>query len=161
MAILSRLSVLQSKRLDVFEKAIVELDNTPSMLDYAYKIIMSLVENRHYRNELLKILVKLYKSFAIPDYVNICQCLIFLDDAQSVAAILDNLVRSKDYEFLMAYQMSFDLYESATQQFLSNVMDAIEVTAPISNLLPRVKRHKEDSSTTAEKDDKMINFTTY
>ena len=138
---------IETKRLDIFEKAITESENTTSMVDYAYKIIMSLVENRHYRNELLQILVKLYKSFAIPDYVNICQCLIFLDDAQSIATILDNLVKSsKDDEFLMAYQMAFDLYESATQQFLSNILDAIEVTAPIPNLLPRIKRAKEDDA---------------
>lgn len=142
---------IETKRLDIFEKAIIDSDNMPSMLDYAYKIIMGLVENRHYRNELLQILVKLYKSFAIPDYVNICQCLIFLDDAQSVATILDNLVKSKaDDEYLMAYQMAFDLYESATQHFLANVLDALEVTAPIPNLLPRVKKAKEDAQASSK-----------
>lgn len=137
---------IETKRLDIFEKAIVDSNDQTTMLDYAYKIIMSLVENRHYRNELLLILVKLYKSFAIPDYVNITQCLIFLDDAQSVAGILDNLIKSKNDDFLMAYQMSFDLYESATQQFLSNVMDAIELTTPIPALLPRIKKSKDESA---------------
>lgn len=131
---------IETKRLDIFERAIVESDNQTQMLDYAYKVIMSLVENRHYRNELLVILVKLYKNFAIPDYVNITQCLIYLDDSQSVATILNNLVKSKNEEYLMAYQMAFDLYESASQHFLTNVLDAIQLTAPIPSLLPRIKR---------------------
>ena len=31
----------------------------------------------------------------------------------------------------MAYQIAFDLYESATQQFLNNVVQAVRKTAPI------------------------------
>ena len=31
----------------------------------------------------------------------------------------------------MAYQIAFDLYESATQQFLNNILQAIKRTAPI------------------------------
>jgi 26S proteasome regulatory subunit N2 len=31
----------------------------------------------------------------------------------------------------MAYQIAFDLYESATQQFLNNVMQAVRETAPV------------------------------
>ena len=32
---------------------------------------------------------------------------------------------------LMAYQIAFDMYESATQQFLNNVVQAVRKTAPI------------------------------
>lgn len=32
---------------------------------------------------------------------------------------------------LMAYQIGFDLYESATQQFLNKIQDALRVQAPI------------------------------
>lgn len=31
----------------------------------------------------------------------------------------------------MAYQIAFDMYESATQQFLNNVVQAVRKTAPI------------------------------
>ena len=31
----------------------------------------------------------------------------------------------------MAYQIAFDLYESATQQYLSRVLQALRATAPI------------------------------
>ena len=35
-----------------------------------------------------------------------------------------------DADALMAYQIAFDLYESATQQFLSRVLATIKKTAP-------------------------------
>lgn len=40
-----------------------------------------------------------------------------LDEPMAVADVLENLKEPK--EALMAYQIAFDLYESATQQFLS------------------------------------------
>ncbi|GBP01834.1 26S proteasome non-ATPase regulatory subunit 1 [Eumeta japonica] len=36
----------------------------------------------------------------------------------------------------MAYQIAFDLYESATQEFLGNVLQALKETAPIPTALP-------------------------
>lgn len=35
----------------------------------------------------------------------------------------------------MAYQIAFDLYESATQQFLSSVMQALRATAPLPSII--------------------------
>ena len=35
----------------------------------------------------------------------------------------------------MAYQIAFDLYESATQQFLGRVLQALRATAPIPTLV--------------------------
>jgi 26S proteasome regulatory subunit N2 len=32
---------------------------------------------------------------------------------------------------LMAYQIGFDLYESATQQFLNKIQEALRIQAPI------------------------------
>lgn len=58
------------------------------------------------------------------------QCLIFLDDPQAVSDILEKLV--KDDNLLMAYQICFDLYESASQQFLSSVIQNLRtVGTPI------------------------------
>jgi len=50
------------------------------------------------------------------------QCYIFLDDAQSCADVLEQLVKSGDQDsVLMAYQIGFDLYDSATQKFIQKV----------------------------------------
>lgn len=96
---------------------------------------MSLIQNRAFRNTVLRSLVGLYRGLATPDYVNMCQCLIFLEDPLSVAHILDKLVLGKEESELMAYQIAFDLYESATQQFLERVLTELRSTAPIPSLL--------------------------
>ena len=50
---------------------------------------------------------------------------------QQVAAVLEELSQGTQDDALMAYQIAFDLYESATQQFLNNVVQAVRKTAPI------------------------------
>ena len=64
------------------------------MLGYAFRVVMSLIQNRHYRGELLHTLVKLYKGLKTPDYVQMCQCLIFLDQPMAVADILGKKTNS-------------------------------------------------------------------
>ncbi|XP_021102748.1 26S proteasome non-ATPase regulatory subunit 1 isoform X2 [Heterocephalus glaber] len=60
-------------------------------------------------------------------------CLIFLDDPQAVSDILEKLV--KEDNLLMAYQICFDLYESASQQFLSSVIQNLgTVGTPIASV---------------------------
>ena len=48
-----------------------------------------------------------------------CQCLIFLDEPLPVAEVLEKLSKGGLAEVLMSYQIACDIYESATQQFLS------------------------------------------
>jgi len=87
--------------------------------------VMSLIQKRDYRSQLLNTLVRLYRSLKTPDYVQMVQCLIFLDEPLAVADILEKLSAGSHNDALMAYQIAFDLYESATQQFLSRVLAAI------------------------------------
>ena len=91
------------------------------MLAYSLKVAMTLIQNRLFRNTILRLLVKLYLGLETPDFINVCQCLIFLDDPQAVADILEKLLHEDEDKTLMGYQIGFDLYESATQQFLQQV----------------------------------------
>ena len=70
------------------------------MLTYSLKVTMSLLQNRMFRNQILNVLTKLYMNLATPDYINVCQCYIFLDDAQSVAEILEKLLKGDEVSFL-------------------------------------------------------------
>jgi 26S proteasome regulatory subunit N2 len=127
---------LETRRMDIFERSITSSQDVASMLSYAFRVCMSLIENRQFRDEVLRILVKLYRNLEKPDYINMIQCLIFLDDAKSVADILDKLTKSdKTEEYLMAYQIAFDLYESGTQQFLIRVAQTISKCAPLPSLI--------------------------
>ena len=57
---------------------------------------MSLMQNRQFRNTVLKVLVKLYMGLSTPDYISVCQCFIFLDDSQAVAEILEKMVKGSE-----------------------------------------------------------------
>ena len=52
--------------------------------------------------QVLRLLVRLYEHSPAPDVVDICQCLMFLDDAPEVAAILDRLLRSSQVRAMRA-----------------------------------------------------------
>ncbi|XP_073819102.1 regulatory particle non-ATPase 2 [Musca autumnalis] len=141
---------LETRRMDIFESAIMKSDDVSGMLAYAYNVTMSLIQNRGFRHEVLRCLVGLYRDLGVPDYVNMCQCLIFLEDPLAVAEVLDKLTRSsKEANNLMAYQIAFDLYESATQEFLGNVLQALKETAPIPTALPSI--FKPQGTTTSNK----------
>ncbi|KAL1494702.1 hypothetical protein ABEB36_010260 [Hypothenemus hampei] len=143
---------LETRRMDIFEASITLADDVIGMLSYAFQVAMSLITNRGFRNTVLRSLVGLYRSLAVPDYVNMCQCLIFLEDPDSVAKILDKLLQGQEESQLMGYQIGFDLYESATQQFLERVMVALRLTAPIPGLLEPKQTEKltENSGETTE-----------
>jgi len=144
-------------RLDVFKRAVASGDQTDAeicdMLSYAFRVVMSLIQKRDYRCELLRSLVDLYRSLAKPDYIQICQCLIFLKEPLAVADILEKLSAGSSTDALMAYQIAFDMYESATQQFLSRVLAAIKKTAPVPQGAPAEKTTEEETMETDEKKD--------
>ncbi|XP_043259847.1 26S proteasome non-ATPase regulatory subunit 1 [Colletes gigas] len=144
---------LETRRMDIFEAAIMQSDDVSGMLSYAFQVVMSLIQNRGFRNTVLRCLLSLYRNLGTPDYVNMCQCLIFLDDPLAVAELLDRLSKGSQDCVLMAYQIAFDLYESATQQFLDRVLQALRAMAPIPSALtvkpivkPAVKASTETNS---------------
>lgn len=144
---------LETRRMDIFKLAILKSDDVNGMLAYAFQVAMSLIQNRGFRNTVLRCLVTLYRSLAVPDYVNMCQCLIFLEDPLAVAEILDKLTTDGDLNVLMGYQIAFDLYESATQQFLSQVLQALRSTAPIPSALPSTYKPQGTNQTADSKTD--------
>lgn len=138
---------LETRRMDIFEAAISRSEDMNAMLAYAFQVTMSLIQNRAFRNTVLRCLVKLYRGLAVPDYVNMVQCLIFLEDPLAVAEILNKLTTSTDTDVLMGYQIAFDLYESATQQFLTQVLQALRSTAPIPSALSSTYKPQGTDST--------------
>lgn len=141
---------LETRRIDIFERAIMESDDIPSMLSYSLKVCMSLMQNRQFRITVLQVLTKLYMGLQTADYINVCQCYIFLDDPQSVADILEKLVKSSEESVLMAYQIAFDLYESATQQFLQRIMASLRKTAPLPIKTEKEKEKEKKDAAAAE-----------
>lgn len=49
------------------------------MLAYSLKLCMSLMQNKQFRNKVLRVLVKIYMNLEKPDFINVCQVLILHD----------------------------------------------------------------------------------
>lgn len=123
-------------------------------ISYAYKITQTLIQNRKFRNAILNLLVRIYTNLPNPDYVNVVQCLIYLDEPEQVASILENLIR--DNNVLMAYQLGLDLYENANQQFLLKVKTLLKalvtVTQPMEIGATTDAEMKDSTATDSDKD---------
>eukprot|EP00271_Cylindrocystis_brebissonii_P005015 TRINITY_DN16971_c0_g1_i1.p1 TRINITY_DN16971_c0_g1~~TRINITY_DN16971_c0_g1_i1.p1 ORF type:complete len:1168 (-),score=279.75 TRINITY_DN16971_c0_g1_i1:370-3873(-) len=116
---------LESRRLDKLEEAILKSPDVADHLAYTMEVALAHGSRRDFRQQVLLLMVRLYEQSSQPDFVRICQCLMFLDDPASVARILEQLLKGTPEDLLLAYQVAFDLFENEFQQFLLNVRDAL------------------------------------
>lgn len=115
-------------RLDVIRKCIVDSgDSMEDLLLYTFTISQKVVDNRDFRKQVLTALIELYRSLATPDYISMCQCLLFLNDHQSVADVLNDVILNDPQNdgCLVAYQVAFELAENQHQPFLLRVCAAL------------------------------------
>ncbi|MBA0710485.1 hypothetical protein Golax_009769, partial [Gossypium laxum] len=123
---------IECRRLDKLEEAITRSENVHAILAYCTHVSHSFVYRREYRREVLRLLVKVYQKLPSPDYLSTSQCLMFLDEPEGVANILEKLLRSENKEdALLAFQVAFDLVENEHQAFLLNVRDRLSAPKPL------------------------------
>lgn len=48
-------------------------NDVSGLLAYSLKVCMSLMQNKKFRNDVLRVLVKLYMNLEKPDFINVCQ----------------------------------------------------------------------------------------
>ncbi|GAB4817108.1 hypothetical protein N2152v2_004154 [Parachlorella kessleri] len=122
---------LEARRLDQVERAITESgDQLEATLKYALTVSQKLLISREFREEVLRLVIRLYESVPSPDWLGICQCLTFLDDIQEVANILHKLLAGSEDNVLLAYQIGFELVESELQNFMGKVKAALDLKMP-------------------------------
>ena len=87
------------------------------------------------RPQILQLLIKLFESLPSPDYFSITQCFVYLNDPSLASSLLTSLLKldtpaetPDDDAVLTAYQIAFDLAETATQEFLQFVRTALAPT---------------------------------
>jgi len=119
---------VEARLLDKVEETISKSGDVQNMLRYCIQLCSDVVKNRDFRGAVLRIIVKLYKQQADPDYSRIVECLIFLDDSTAVVEILDSLIKVSGDSTLLAYQIAFDLCNNSTQQFSLNVRNLLPAT---------------------------------
>ncbi|KAK1059918.1 proteasome regulatory particle base subunit [Friedmanniomyces endolithicus] len=99
---------------------------TEELMEYVLDICLNVVQERGLRNRILKLVLGLLNDIPNPDYFAIARCVVYLDQHSMASDILQQLVRKGDGRSLaVAYQLSFDLYENGTQEFLHKVMEEL------------------------------------
>lgn len=139
---------IECRRLDKLEEGITKSDSIYATLSYCLNVSHSFVNRREYRHEVLQLLVKVFRKLPSPDYLSICQCLMFLDEPAGVASILEKLLRSENKDdALLALQIAFDLIENEHQAFLLKVRDML--SKPKSQPTVSASAEPESGSETA------------
>ncbi|XP_009379347.2 26S proteasome non-ATPase regulatory subunit 1 homolog A [Pyrus x bretschneideri] len=144
---------IECRRLDILEEAITKSDNVHGTLSYCINVSHSFVNLREYRREVLRLLVNVYQKLPSPDYLSICQCLMFLDEPEGVTSILEKLLRSENKDdALLAYQVAFDLIENERQAFLLSVRNRLSPPKPQPSeaALPEASEATQNESSAPE-----------
>uniref|UniRef100_A0A0R3RA85 Symplekin_C domain-containing protein n=1 Tax=Brugia timori TaxID=42155 RepID=A0A0R3RA85_9BILA len=107
-------------------------DDQAALLTETVAKVLESQMDRAFRSIVLDLLLRLFAELEEPDFVSMCQCLIKLEKPNDVADILQRLVSNKgDSGVLLAYQIAFDLYENASQQFISKIEQSLIDSTPI------------------------------
>ena len=118
------------------------------LMEYVLDICMSVVQERGLRNEILKLILELLNEIPSPDYFSIAKCVVYLDQHSLASDILQQLVEKGDPRSLaVAYQISFDLYDNSTQEFLKKIREEL------AELVPEEKEDQTAESTASDKMD--------
>ncbi|KAF2641661.1 26S proteasome regulatory complex, non-ATPase subcomplex, Rpn2/Psmd1 subunit [Massarina eburnea CBS 473.64] len=96
------------------------------LMEYVLDICMNVVQERGLRNEILRLILDLLSDIPNPDYFSIAKCVVYLNQHSMASKLIRQLVERGDGRSLaVAYQISFDLYENGTQEFLTKVMEEL------------------------------------
>ncbi|KAL1616495.1 proteasome regulatory particle base subunit [Diplodia seriata] len=96
------------------------------LMEYILDICMNVVQERGLRNEILRMILDLLNELPNPDYFSIAKCVVYLNQHSMASNMLRHLVERGDaHSLAVAYQISFDLYDNSSQEFLSKVMEEL------------------------------------
>lgn len=99
----------------------------------------------------MKLILELLNEIPAPDYFSIAKCVVYLNEHSMASSILRQLVEKGDPRSLaVAYQISFDLYDNSTQEFLQKVRQEI------AELVPEIEADKENTHAEANESDPLL-----
>ncbi|KAE8352614.1 armadillo-type protein [Aspergillus coremiiformis] len=151
---------IEAKSLDVLRKTIIrasedekkqhgESRRSEELMEYVLDICMGIVQERAFRNEILKLILELLNEIPNPDYFSIAKCVVYLNEHSMASVILRQLVEKGDARSLaVAYQISFDLYDNSTQEFLQKVRQEI------AELIPEAEAEEKEDTAEGDREPK-------
>lgn len=115
------------------------LEGSPKLVSGAVRITNRSVDDIDYRNALLKLFVDFATNNC--DKFMLTQILLSLDDHEQTSKVIIDLKQSSSSDnWLLAYQIAFELAENASQKFRSNIIKALpEEMSDIKDILKRKK----------------------
>lgn len=121
---------IEARNRQVLKEAILrcgkDKQNTDELMEYVLDICMNVVQERGQRDDILQLILELLNDIPDPDYFAIAKCVVHLGQHSMASNMLRQLVQKADAKSLaIAYQLSFDLYENGTQEFLMHVMEEL------------------------------------
>jgi 26S proteasome regulatory subunit N2 len=151
---------IEARNLEILREAILKASNQQKsagkkvvkapaakggeeLMEYVLDICMNVVQERSFRNEILRLILDLLNDIPNPDYFSIAKCVVYLGQHSMASNMLRSLVEREDPKSLaIAYQISFDLYDNGSQEFLSKVIEE----------LPEIEEEKEGEEAAANGD---------
>ncbi|CAI4224005.1 unnamed protein product [Auanema sp. JU1783] len=115
---------LETRRVDMVERAIKSSNDVSGLLTETVQKVLDGQLDANLRNSLLDMLLTIFSTQDQPDFVALVQCLIRLEKPADVADLLNRLLNQNEGE-LLAYQIAFDLYENASQQFIAKILTVL------------------------------------
>jgi 26S proteasome regulatory subunit N2 len=138
---------IEARNLDVLRESIIRASQdekkagkkpaqgttskSEELMDYVLDICMNVVQERGLRNEILRLILDLLNDNEIPnpDYFSIAKCVVYLNQHALASKLVRQLIeQGDDKSRAITYQISFDLYENGTQEFLGKVMEELPET---------------------------------
>ncbi|OKL56448.1 hypothetical protein UA08_08226 [Talaromyces atroroseus] len=153
---------IEAKNLEVLRTAILRCSEAEKqqgdtsrhgeeLIEYVLDICMGVIQERSFRNEILKLILELLNQIPSPDYFSIAKCVVYLDEHSMATDILRQLVDKGDAKSLaIAYQISFDLYDNSTQEFLKKVI------GEVAELIPDETQTEGSNGTEATESDSLL-----
>ena len=122
---------LESRRIDKVREAIEKSKDIEEKLSYTFTIAQNIVQsNKQFRSEILRHLLLIYESKQGGgnfDYYKIVKCQFFLSIPEATAILLSRLIKSSadgdESNYLVAYQIAFDILDNESQSFTRKVME--------------------------------------
>lgn len=142
-------------------KARISQAKGEEIIEYLLDICMNIVQERGLRDEILQLILDMLASHSIanPDYFAIAKCMVYLGLSSKASELLRTLVESHDSKSkAVAYQVSFDLLENGTQDFLNKVMDDLPKTAEEKSEFAGANGHasQPNNSEGAQESDQLL-----
>ncbi|KAI1950991.1 proteasome regulatory particle base subunit [Ophidiomyces ophidiicola] len=123
------------------------------LMEYVLGICMNVVQERAFRDEILKLILELLSEIPSPDYFSIAKCVVYLNEHTMASDILRQLVEKGDARSLaVAYQISFDLYDNSTQEFLRKVRQEVAALSAETEQLNGDDKMEEEAEEAIETD---------